>query len=321
MTPGHDPGHAFGWGELLAGLVAAEGTLTAVAERLAEAQGWVDDVQSIERGLRRLRHRGTGDGGKWGQRVLRHFGLPRVVDDRIRWMGQYHTRFIDLPATICADLLRPWMRPPVSESPAFVWVLLGQVNLALRRKADPAALLAQAGHLAPRAEVAAQIELALVQAFAWTRSDPAAAAAALARVEPALDDPGLRPDDRANLRARWIDHQAYRLNRPRQGPADPAAAAALYRQIPAHTGPLFARCRRANGLGWSLLRLGDREGALAEARVSVAYAGDAGLLRLRAMALNLLAAASPEAERPAIIARARAIAQRLEDTALKARFS
>ena len=47
----------FTWGELVAALVEEHGSLTAVAWKLIEhASG--DDVQSIERALRRLRTRG-----------------------------------------------------------------------------------------------------------------------------------------------------------------------------------------------------------------------------------------------------------------------
>ena len=80
-------------------------------------------------------------------------------------------------------------------------------------------------------------------------------------------------------------------------------------------------CRRENGLGWSSLRLGDRTAAQHHARASVLHAGDSGSLRLRAMALNLLAAtlegeAAAHARRRAV-----GIAQRLEDEALRVRFS
>jgi hypothetical protein len=91
QIPGQGPDDAaepgLSWAELLALLVESYGTLTAVAWRLIEhADG--DDVASVERALRRLRGRGQREGGVWGQRVLRVFGVPASVEARLRWMGQ-----------------------------------------------------------------------------------------------------------------------------------------------------------------------------------------------------------------------------------------
>lgn len=410
MMPGQETGQSgFSWGDLVDGLVAERGSLAAVALHLAEQRAFAEDVESVERGLRRLRSRGTGDGGVWGERAVRVFGLPAAVVDRVRWMGQYHTRFSDLPATLAGELIAPWDRPPVSLGPARVWLLLGRVNLALRRHGDVAGLLAAAGLLAGRAEVAAQVELCLVSAYATSRRDPAATDAALTRAgrllgvdgfdvvagatrgadgsaavavggganETAADigairdgtyDPkdarspaatigavregarshenatpaaaandairdimgaqiGITDDtarqmsafDHACLFARWVDQVAYRYNRPRHGAPDREAALALYGRIPAD-GPLFARCRRENGLGWTRLGMGDRAAAVAHAQASVEAAGDAGSLRLRAMALNLLAAASAGEAAARAKARAVAIAAHLEDEALALRF-
>lgn len=366
MMPGQETGQSgFSWGDLVDGLVAERGSLAAVALHLAEQRAFAEDVESVERGLRRLRSRGTGDGGVWGERAVRVFGLPAAVVDRVRWMGQYHTRFSDLPATLAGELIAPWDRPPVSLGPARVWLLLGRVNLALRRHGDVAGLLAAAGLLAGRAEVAAQVELCLVSAYATSRRDPAATDAALARAgrllgvhgiavaasladgsaavgagvggsDPTADShmrdgmgtqlgaidgtTGQIPAfDHACLFARWVDQVAYRYNRPRHGAPDHAAALALYARIPAD-GPLFARCRRENGLGWTRLGMGDRAAAVAHAQASVEAAGDAGSLRLRAMALNLLAAASEGEAAARAKARAVAIAAHLEDEALALRF-
>jgi hypothetical protein len=325
-TPGQEPGQAlspFSWREFVDALVRERGSLALAALHVAERRGFEEDVASVERGLRRLRERGCKDGGVWGERALRCFGLPAEVDDRVRWMGQYHTRFSDLPASLAEELLRPWDRPPVSESPARIWVLLGRVNLALRRRRDHEveALLEQAGVLVSQAEPAAQIEWWLVSAYRISRREPERAREyvdrARARLEQARGE--LRAHDYACLFARWIDQIAYPLNKPRGGPADHRGAAALYEQIPAD-GPLFARCRRENGLGWSRLLLGERERATAHARASVEAAGDSGSLRMRAMALNLLAAASEGEPAQHARERARAIARRLEDEALLVRF-
>ncbi len=320
MAPGQESGQGFDWGTLVEGLVEDRGSLAALAAGVAEARGYQEEVESIERGLRRLRKRGTKDGGVWGQRLLQRFGLPGAVSDRIRWMGQYHTRFTDLPASLCEELLHPWDRPPVSESAARIWLLLGRASLALRRRESALELLEQALLVAPRSEPAARAELALVRAYALTKRAPATADAALDEAEAILDaGQGIEAGDHACLFARLMDHRAYPLNRPRSGPASHRAAIALYHRIPAR-GPLFARCRRHNGLGWSHLKLGNREAAVEHARASLQDAGDAGSLRMRAMALNLLAQATRGRESERAKARAVDIAGRLEDEALALRF-
>lgn len=322
MPPGQTPGHTDGytWADLVDHHTTERGTLAAVALHLAEHRAFTEDVESVERGLRRLRRRGTADGGVWGERLVRVLGLPTALTDRIRWMGQYHTRFTDLPASICAELIRPYDRPPITTTPARIWLLLARTNLVLRRRADPTPLLDNAAHLAPHAEPAARIEHALVTAYHYTRPDPPRAAAALDTAAAHLDAPTLTPTDRANLHARYIDHRAYPKNRPRFGPPDHPAALALYHQIPPDA-PLFARVRRHNGLGWTHLKLGDRALAATHARRSIEAAGDLGSLRLRAMALNLLAAATDDPERATAKARALAIATHLEDEALLLRFA
>lgn len=323
-VPGQESGQArqaFDWADFVDRVIAERGSLALAALHLAERRAFEEDLGSVERGLRRLRERGNKDGGVWGQRALRCFGLPAAVDDRIRWMGQYHTRFTDLPASLCDELLRPWDRPPVSESPARIWVLLGHASLALRRRQDPRAMLEQAALVAGQAELAARIELALVEAYAWGRSDPPAAREAVARAGGLLERGGepIHANDKACLFARWIDHEAYPLNKPGGGEAKHEAAAALYQRIPID-GPLFATCRRENGLGWTYLQLGDSERARGHAIASVRAAGDAGSLRMRAMALNLLGACTQGEEASEAKGRAREIARQLEDEALLVRF-
>lgn len=184
-------------------------------------------------------------------------------------MGQYHSRFTDLPASVTEELLRPWDRPPISESPARIWLLLAHTSLALRRRDDPTPLLQQAARLDEHAEAAARIELALVQAYVFSRDDPDAAVRALDRAEALiLATPStLCADDDACLFARLIDQRAYLLGKPIGDGSDSDAALALYQQIPVD-GPAFARYRRENGLGHTRLQLGQCEAALAHARAS-----------------------------------------------------
>jgi hypothetical protein len=74
-------------------------------------------------------------------------------------------------------------------------------------------------------------------------------------------------------------------------------------------------------MGWSLLRLGQRAKACEQAERSVCASGDSGSLRLRAIALNLLAHAEEDQARAAEARRRAAdTAVRLEDDELNGRY-
>lgn len=318
MSPGQDSGHAgsFDWRAYVDWLVETRGTLSAVAEVLAAERRHTEGIESIERGLRRLRGREHGDGGVWGRRVLAAFGLPQDVVERVRWMGLYHSRFTDLPVSVALDLLRLWDRPPVRGTGAGAFVDLGLAGVALRSRDERRAgeHLARVGASAP---AEARLERALVDAFRLSRVDDAASIAALDRASELLTDPEIPEDSRACFHARLADQRAWRLNR-REVP-DHAAALVLYEAIPPD-GPAFARCRRHNGLGWTLHRLGRSAEAVEHARLAVDDAGDAGLLRLRAMALRLLSVVATGDEARRARERSERIAADLEDRLLSERF-
>lgn len=316
---GQDPGHAAGftWGDLLTTLIEEHGTLSAVAWRLIE-QAAGDDVASIERALRRLRRRGQLDGGVWGQRLLRVFGVPTTVESRVRWMGLYHSPFGDLPLPLCRDQLRLWDRPPVSTSRARVWLHLGHASCALRARdlADAsshleratAALAGLAGH------DDARLEVALVGAFvASQRGEPVQAAFDAA--ERLLAAATLTPADAACFHARLVDQRAYQRNRA----GEHAAALALYESLPGADLHPFASYRRDAGQAYGCLRANRDEEALRLALRACEHAGDGGYTRLRAMGLLLVARIQGRPEGEAARARARAIALRLDDGELLAR--
>jgi hypothetical protein len=325
-APGHVPGQGppagFSWGDYVGWLVERQGTLAAVAERLAALGAFADDVGSVERGLRRLRSRGQLGGGRWGARALAAFGLPGAIDERARWMGAYHSRFTDLPLPLCQDLLRLWDRPPLSDSPSSVWLALGHATGALRGNEFEAAKahLRRARASFGRAPPEARVELLLTEAFVASRGERERVAPVLAEAEPlfALEMPAY---DRACLHARWVDQRAYELNHRREGRApDHAAAEALYGAIPTEGAPPFALCRRASGLAFAHWRRGDVEGGAALAREACRHAGDGGHLRLRAMALTMLGRIVGGPEGAEARARALAIAASLDDEALRLRF-
>jgi hypothetical protein len=294
------------WGELLESLVEAHGTLTAVAWKLVEhADG--DDVASVERALRRLRTRGQRDGGRWGQHLLRVFGVPAPIEHRLRWFGLYHSPFNDLPIALCLDQLRLWDRPPIATSRARVWLHLGFASCALRteRKNDAivyADRVRSALAALPAAYDDARIELALIDAFIGADT--------LDRAAQLLEAATLAADDRACFAARLADQRAYQLNRA----GDHVAAQALYDAIALGVHP-FADYRRTAGLAYAAHKLGDAAGARTLALAACDHAGDGGYTRLRAMGLLLLARFG-DAD---ALARARAIADRLGDDALRAR--
>ena len=241
---------AFDWHAYVAWLVASHGTLAAVAASLAEKRGNTEDVLSIERGLRRLRGRGTRVGGSWGTRCLRHFGLPTGIESRVRWMGHYHSRFTDLPRSICIDLLRPWQRAPITESPAWAWVQLGLASVALRGRY----VVEAEGHLSQAEAVAggqAKAEALLIRAFIDSRRRPDQVMDWLDEAETRIRELP-RDEDRACMWARLVDQRGSQLNLRSK---DPEAAEALYASLP-RVGPPFVQVRRHNGLG--VVRAGAR---------------------------------------------------------------
>jgi hypothetical protein len=328
--PGHDPGHdgvagGYSWGDYVAHLIAEHGTLAAVALKLVHLASTPEDSASVERALRRLRQRGNLDGGDYGRRLLRVFGLPRPVEARVKWLGVYHSRFTDLPLPLCLDQLRLWDRPPVSESRARVWLEIGFAGAALRaRDLEAAEVRLHRARAAPQVELAATIELALVEAYvASRRKQPERLAAALAEAGRLLGphDAALTPEERACLHVRWVDQRAYQLNNPPAGVApDHRAALALYEALPRDDIHPFVSYRRDAGRAYGHFVLGEREAAIRLAEAAIGHAGDGGYVRLRAMALNLLARILGDEAGAAARARARAIAGRLEDEDLLGRI-
>lgn len=312
--PGQNSGQP-SWALYLDGLVHEHGSLAAISERLAASAAWRDDVESITRALRRLRGRGSLPGGKWGERLLRTFGLPASVDERLRFMGSYHSRFVDLPVPLCMDLVQLWDRPPTSESRAGrLWLSLARATLALREQAADEAR----GHLMiartiAAGDAAAQIEVALGESVLASRDAPAVAAAALEQV-PDLLLKVSRGEDADCLRARYVGQVSHAFNHA----GDVDRAEALHVGLPdLPTTHPFARSRRANGIAYGRFKHGDAAGALEHARLAARYAGDAGHVRLRAMALLMVARVAPRTEEGAEArARARAIGAALVDATI-----
>lgn len=317
------PSAGFTWGEYIAWLTASHGTLAAVAERLAALRGYTDDAASIERALRRLRARGQTHGGTWGERCLSAFGLPDALSERTRWMGAYHSRFTDLPLPLCADLLRLWDRPPVSEEPrSQVHLALAHATCSLRAddRAGAKEHLARVRPLLSRAASEARAEFVLIEAYIASREDVERVPPLLASVEPLLALP-MPEDDRRCLIARWTDQRAFELNREAVDKRpDYAASEALYKAIPTEGAPAFVRSRRESGLAYARWKQGATDVGAAHARASCRHAGDGGHTRMRAMALNLLARIIGGDEGADARRRALAIARELDDEVLRLRF-
>lgn len=294
-----------------------------MAELLAETRGFRDDLASVERALRRLRAKSTESGGLWGQRLLARFGLPDEPSRRARWMGTYHSRFTDLPVDVCESLLRLWDTGPVRESRARVWIELGYVSVFLRRgELDRAEeRLARTKALLANGHPAASVEWSLTEAFvASRRDDPARVERALADAKAALDanSATIEPDERACLLARWVDQRAFIENRSGDR-ARETVAERMYAALAAEGVPAFARCRRENGLAYGRMRAGDREAAVVHAENAARAAGDAGALRMRVMALLMLAKVKGREHATTELSRAFEISSELRDDLLLAR--
>ena len=334
-TPkGHECGHTglqapvgFTWADYVEMLAEEVGGFAELARRLQEraprsARVSVDSM-TVQRGLRRLAKRGNQEGDKYGRLLLRVFGMPELISSWARMMGQYHSRFADLPVPIRRDQLRRWDRPPVSESPLAAWVHIGFASLAHRdRDLGQAEQRLGLARLARGADVAAQLEVALFGAR--LASDCGMAADESARVREARDllagtragpdGGGLSDLDKACYFARIQDQEAYRVSRAwRVEPACLGQALAMYEAIPM-AGPPFAGFRREHGRAWCHWRLGNGELARRLARTAVDHAGDGGLVRLRVQALKLLANIhGPGDEARRILDRASGLAEALRD--------
>jgi hypothetical protein len=296
-------------------MIATAGTLTAAADKLCAQRGYQDDIGSVERALRRLRRRGTADGGTWGTRAVALFGLPDAVDARIRMLGQYHSRIADLPRTMCEDLLRAWDKPPITDAKAGrAWLAVARATLSLRGADLDRAIahLDRARSDLRDGPAAARFEALLARSYVASRRNPLAVAAYLAEAEQLIDTIA-DLSERACLRARWADHAAYELNRAGKH----ADAEALYRAMQDDpTTPPFARARRASGIAYA--RHAQQHADAAQFALAAAeHAGDGGHLRARAMALQLHARITGDAGSHQ---RALAIANHLEDATLLGRF-
>lgn len=313
------PPPGFSWGDYLGALVTEAGTLTAVAWKLAERGSGDEDVASIERALRRMRSRGQRDGGSWGKRLLRTFGVPRAVEDRLRFMGLYHSPFNDLPLPLCLDQLRLFDHPPLSESKARVWLHLGFASTSLRSRnfEDATRHLEKAQAVAgisDDARIEGRLARAYLQSRVGTDSD---VINELDAVEELLRSATLSNADRACFTARLIDQRAFRLNLRR----DFAAALSLFQSLPQDDTHPFASYRRDAGLAHGYLRTGRTDEALRSAQRACEHAGDGGYTRLRVMALLALARIEGPTESADTLRRARAIAARLEDEELLTRIA
>ncbi|MCA9694367.1 MAG: hypothetical protein KC636_32575 [Myxococcales bacterium] len=264
--------------------------------------------------MRRLAARSSGDGGQYGRWLLRFFGLPPRLLRWAAWLGQYHSRFADLPTGLRLEQLRRWDREPIRSSPAAAWIDVGMASVLHRRGELEACLerLARARRSVARAGADARMEVLLLGARIDTdRGALDEAARALAEVEGLLAAPTLADVDRLAYQARLVGQRAY--HHLHSAPPEPARALAMFDALPSTTGEPFVDFRREEGRARCLHRLGRAEEALAAARLAARHAGDGGLVRCRVMALELAARLAAPDEAEALRVRASRLAARLED--------
>ena len=333
LQPGHETGHpdaghladAFTWREYVHTLRDDRGGWIDLATALQDrARDLVDDPESVIKALKRLALRGQQPGGKYGDLLLQIFGLPPSIQEWGRLMGQYHSRFADLPVRLRREQLLRWDLPPVSESPAAMWIHIGLASLAQRdRKPMEARRRLELASEVRKPEPAAMVEYELLAArLASGDGDVEKEAAALRRARDRLRGTGFTEQDQLCYTARLQDQLAYRISRPwRSNPEVLNEALALYEAIPDATWLPFVAFRRAHGLAWCRWRLGDPAIARQLAIQAIDHAGDGGLVRFRVMALNLWAHIEGETE-AGNTARRRAyqLAKGLEDEDLSIRI-
>jgi hypothetical protein len=275
------------------------------------------DPQVVEKGLRRLAKRGQKSGGQYGRWLLRYFGAPASLERWAEWMGQFHSRFADLPTSLRFEQLSLWDRPPISESRLAAWVHIGMASVLLRMQMDADALrrLEQAESCASRAGVACRIEVALVRSkLATDEGNRLAAQTLFDQVDEWLASSELAPETQACYLARLIGQRAYHLTRPVPGTMpDVRAALSLFEQLPDAPFIPFVAFRKCNGLAYCHWQLGDAALGVHFARLAEQHAGDGGFVRFRIMALNLLARMLPDPEGSIVRVRAETLSKLVED--------
>jgi hypothetical protein len=312
---------ALTWGEYIGRWATDVGGWMQLADALIHRAGESVEIaldpQTVERGLRRLATRGHKPGGQYGRWMLRFFGFASPIEELVKWMGQYHTRFADLPSGFRLEHLNLWNRPPVSESRLACWIHLG-VAYAQLGKADVSACdsaLVHAERLASRAGPAAEIETALLRARVQTDAgDREAASAGYVAIEARLTTAGLPLADERVFRARLAEQRAFHITLSITNDVpDVEAARALYASIEDEPYLPYVSFRKATGLAYCAWKLGDRDEAVRLAQEAIEHAGDGGLVRMRVMALNMLTRVLTGDAATAVHNRARRMATLLED--------
>lgn len=311
----------FSWETYVSSFVEESGGWAALSDELARrgegAEGFPSDTQVIEKGLRRLAKRGHKSGGQYGRWMIRHFGVPASLSNWAQWMGQFHSRFADLPSSLRFEQLSLWDRPPVTESRIAAWVHVGMASvlLRMRQEDDARRRLQMAQRAAKQAGSACLEEVLLLRAkLATDDGDRSGAEALFNDAEALLDAEDLLGNDRRCYHARLVGQRAYHLTRPHAGSReDVPGALALFESITDEPFVPFVAFRKANGLAYCHWKLGDTDAGVAFARLAEQHAGDGGYVRFRIMALNLLGRMLPEAEGARVRQRAERLAQLLED--------
>ncbi len=290
--------------------------------RAGEAVEIALDPQTVERGLRRLARRGHKPGGQYGRWMLRFFGFTSPIEQWVKWLGTYHTRFADLPCGLRLEQLALWNRPPVSESPLAGWILVGIASAHYSRLDLDAceAWLSRAEDRARAAGPAAALEVALLRGqLLIDRGDREGAQ----RLAEALDDhvSALPAADMPAYRARVQDLRALHFTRPPPGLLpDIERARAIYAAIPDSASP-FVSFRKAVGLAYCAWRLGNVDEAVRLAQRAADDAGDGGLVRMRVQALNMLSRVLQGEQAARVNERAHRMATALEDEDLLRRVA
>jgi len=324
------PPAGLSWGEYVERWVADCGGWLPLADQLIHRAGDAVEIAldpgTVERGLRRLSTRAHKPGGQYGRWMLRFFGFTSPIEQWVKWLGMYHTRFADLPSSLRLEQLALWNRPPISESPLACWISIGTAAAHYSRL-DTTAFehwIARAERQATSAGVAAEIEIALLRAQVETDAlDRDRPQERWNLIEKRLAEHVLPPADSQVYRARLHHQRAMHctlLPELDGRPPDIERARELYEAIPDSTHP-FAACRKSVGLAYCAWKNGDTGEAVRLAHRAADEAGDGGLVRMRVMALNLLSRVLAPDQAAIVNERARRMANALEDEDLVRRVA